>query len=263
MEKNINVVIVDSDINYRKIYMDCVKSLGAEVSLSTSEPMRSLDFIVEKHPKILIMDIVMPGYDSLEYISTIREVSPDTNIIVITHFINDYIEKMWMDLGVVRYLHKTVQSDIISFVISQQIGFDHIKKNCRKLSDSVSEINDALIDEILQNLRLPFHIKGTLYTKVAVKDMVKRNIAFESISITKDIYPMVAKECNTTASKVERSIRYCIEFILENETMDLISPEKYGVNIKGNYKLSNSKFLIILANYVLQQLTSSVKCDSI
>ena len=93
--------------------------------------------------------------------------------------------------------------------------------------------------------------------------MVKRNIAFESISITKDIYPMVAKECNTTASKVERSIRYCIEFILENETMDLISPEKYGVNIKGNYKLSNSKFLIILANYVLQQLTSSVKCDSI
>ena len=149
MEKNINVVIVDSDINYRKIYMDCVKSLGAEVSLSTSEPMRSLDFIVEKHPKILIMDIVLPGYDSLEYISTIREVSPDTNIIVITHFINDYIEKMCMDLGVVRYLHKTVQSDIISFVISQQIGFDHIKKNCRKLSDSVSEINDALINHLL------------------------------------------------------------------------------------------------------------------
>jgi len=263
MGNDINVVIIDNDINYRKIYMDCVKSLGGEVVLSTSEPMRSLDFVVEKQPKMLIMDIVLPGYDSLEYIRTVKEVSPNTVIIVITHFINDCIENMCIELGVSRYLHKTSRTDIISFVISQYIGFTHIKKNLKRVSDSVRNMNDDLIDEILQNLRLPFHIKGTHYTKVAVKDMVQRNVAFEEISITKDIYPTVAKKCNTTVSRVERSIRYCIEFILENETMDLISPEKYGVNIKGNHKLSNSKFLIILANYVMRQLNLSVNNDDI
>ncbi len=253
MEDNINVVIVDSDITYRELYMDGLKTLGVNDILSTSQPMISLDYIMVKHPKILIMDIVLPGYDSLEYIRTVRELSPETSIIVVTHFINGCIEKMCLDLGVVKYLRKTDHPDNFSFVISQYIGFEYIRKNYHYVSKSVTETSDERIDEILQSLNLPFHIKGTLYTKMAVKEMIKQNNDFESISITKEIYPIVAKFCNTTVSKVERGIRYCIEFILENETMNILSFDKYSINAKGNYRLSNSKFLISLANYVLKQ----------
>ena len=255
MENNISVAIIDSDISYREIYMDCLKSLGSTVSISVSEPFRSLDFIMEKQPKLLIMDIVMPGYDSFKYIHTIREISPDTNIIIISYFMNECFEKMCSDLGVVEYLHKPIQTETLSLIFSQYIGLTHDIDHYKQKSYYSKVINDSLIDEILQNLNLPLHIKGSLYTKVAVKYMIKRNTAFESISVTKDIYPTVAKACNTTVSKVERSIRYCIEFILENETMDIISSEKYRVNDKGNYKISNSKFLIILENHVVRQLT--------
>ena len=85
----------------------------------------------------------------------------------------------------------------------------------------------------------------------------------DKILITKEVYPTVAKECNTTPSKVERAIRYCVNFILEKETMDIVSPDKYGVNINGNHKLSNSKFLMILARHVLDKLAEANACDDI
>ena len=53
------------------------------------------------------------------------------------------------------------------------------------------------------------------------------------------------------------------EYILENETMDLIRPDKYGVDIDGNHKLSNAKFLIILANHVLTRLEETCCCDDL
>ncbi len=261
MGKNINVVIVDSDVTYRELYMDGLKSLGVNDILSTSQPLSSLDYIMVKHPKILIMDIVLPGYDSLEYIRTVRELSPETSIIVVTHFINGCVEKMCLELGIVKYLRKTDHSDNIFLIISQYIGIEYIRKNYHGISESVCEINEDIIEEVFRNLNLPFHIKGTLYTKIAVKEMIKQSADFELISITKEIYPIVAKACNTTVSKVERGIRYCIEFILENETIDIPSFNKYTIDAKGNYKLSNSKFLIFIASYVLKQINLSVNFD--
>ena len=46
MEDNINVVIIDSDITYRELYMDGLKSLGINCILSTSQPLSALNYIM-------------------------------------------------------------------------------------------------------------------------------------------------------------------------------------------------------------------------
>ena len=262
MEKNINVVIVDSDINYRKFYEERVKMLGGEVLLATAEPFKAMDCIKSKCPNFLVLDIVLHGYDAFEFIRSVREESPSTNIIVVTYFVNEYIEKLCEDLGVVRYINKINSSEVLSFVFLQNSGFENIGNAGVDIEIASDKMMCDLIDEILESLHLPIHIKGSLYIKVAVKDMIRRKVKFESMSVTKEIYPTVAEICNTTAAKVERSIRYCIEYIFNNGTMDIVPSDMFALNAKGNYKLSNSKFLIIIAEYTRRKLDSYMNGES-
>ncbi len=263
MENIIESVIVEKDPQYRKLYINTVQSLGASVLSSSGDPMTALKIIAEKQPKILIMDIVLSGIDGIEYIRTVRSIAPATSIIIITDLVNETVLKQCTESGVARYVNKPLNADMISFIISQHIGFESVRKNVKPISDAIYGVNEEALENILLELNLPFHIRGTLFTRTALKYMINLHTPFENILITKDIYPTVAKQCNSTPSKVERGIRYCIEYILENETMDLIRPDKYGVDIDGNHKLSNAKFLIILANHVLTRLEETCCCDDL
>lgn len=263
MDNSVKAVIVEGDIEYRKLYIDTIQSLGAQIISSTGDPMTALKTIIENQPKILIMDIVLPGIDGIEYITTVKSLAPATNIIIITNLINETVMKQCNSLGVARYTNKPLKQDMISFILSQYIGFESVRKNIKPISDIIENMSNETLEKTLLELKLPFHIKGTLFTRCALRFMIKQNVPFEKILITKDIYPTVAKECDTTPSKVERGIRYCIDYILENETMDIISPDKYGVNIDGNHKLSNAKFLMILARHVLDKLEETNSCDDI
>lgn len=263
MENLVEAVIVESDHEYRKLYIETVQSLGANVLSSSCDPIAALKIITEKQPKVLIMDIVLPGIDGIEYIRTIRSIAPATHIIVVTYLVNETIEKQCEDLGIARYVNKPMKADMISFIISQYIGFESIRKNVKSVSDVIAGVNEDALESILLELQLPFHIRGTLFTRCALRFMINQHMPFEKILITKEIYPTVAKECNTTPSKVERGIRYCVDYILENETMDIVSPDKYGVDIDGNHKLSNAKFLIILARHVLSRLEETNSCDDL
>ena len=263
MENLVEAVIVENDPEYRKLYIDTIQALGAKVISSSNDPMAALKVVTEKQPKILIMDIVLQGVDGIEYIRTVRSLAPATHIIVISYLINETVIKQCENLGIARYVNKPIKQDMISFIISQHIGFDSIRKNVKVISDVIDGINEDALESILLELQLPFHIRGTLFTRCALRFMINQHVPLEKILITKEIYPTVAKECNTTPSKVERGIRYCVDYILENETMDIVSPDKYGVDIDGNHKLSNAKFLIILARHVLSRLEETNSCDDL
>ena len=54
---------------------------------------------------------------------------------------------------------------------------------------------------------VPAHIKGYLYLRDAIT-MVYHNVDLLG-SVTKELYPEIARKYNTTASRVERAIRTC------------------------------------------------------
>ena len=68
---------------------------------------------------------------------------------------------------------------------------------------------DASITSIIHEIGVPAHIKGYIYLREAIT-MVYNDIELLG-SITKALYPDIAKKFNTTASRVERAIRHAIE----------------------------------------------------
>ena len=66
--------------------------------------------------------------------------------------------------------------------------------------------------------------------------------------ITKELYPSIAKKCNTTPSRVERAIRHAIEVAWNRGKIDAID-ELFGYTINNHKgKPTNSEFIALIAD---------------
>ena len=69
-------------------------------------------------------------------------------------------------------------------------------------------------------------------------------------SVTKILYPTIAKRHQTTASRVERAIRHAIEVAWSRGKMDTID-ELFGYTVSnGKGKPTNSEFIAMIADKI-------------
>ena len=136
----------------------------------------------------------------------------------------------------------------------------HVKGNMgRQISDRKVNAYESRTDYMERNLEsdvtniiheigVPAHIKGYQYLRdaiiMSVKDMEMLN------SITKILYPTIAKHHQTTPSRVERAIRHAIEVAWSRGRMDTID-ELFGYTINtGKGKPTNSEFVALIADKI-------------
>lgn len=102
------------------------------------------------------------------------------------------------------------------------------------------------ITQSIHEIGVPAHIKGYEYLRYAIQLVMEDKRLIDSI--TKELYPMVAKQFDTTASRVERSIRHAVGVAWDRG--DLKTLERwFGYTIshrKG--KPTNSEFIALVAD---------------
>lgn len=103
--------------------------------------------------------------------------------------------------------------------------------------------------DILHYMGIPANINGYKYLRYAIKISVNEGVP--NVSVTKVIYPMIAKKFNTTESIVERAIRYAIEVAWTKG--NLKSKEEYfGYKVfSKNGRPTNSQFIAMIADHIL------------
>ena len=104
------------------------------------------------------------------------------------------------------------------------------------------------VTNMIHEIGVPAHIKGYQYLRdaimMAVEDMSMLN------SITKILYPTIAKNHQTTPSRVERAIRHAIEVAWSRGKMDTID-ELFGYTVSvGKGKPTNSEFIALIADKI-------------
>ena len=76
-------------------------------------------------------------------------------------------------------------------------------------------------------------------------------------SVTKVLYPTVAKEFGTTASRVERAIRHAIEVAWDRGDVDVLS-SFFGYTIQAQRgKPTNSEFIAMIADKIKLSMKNS------
>ena len=107
------------------------------------------------------------------------------------------------------------------------------------------------VTDMIHEIGVPAHIKGYQYLREAIM-MSVQDVEMLG-SITKVLYPTIAKRYQTTPSRVERAIRHAIEVAWSRgrmETLDAL----FGYTINtGKGKPTNSEFIALIADKIRLQ----------
>lgn len=104
------------------------------------------------------------------------------------------------------------------------------------------------VTKVLLNMGVPAHLKGYHYLRTAI---LMSELDMEAVSsVTKLLYPEVAREYKTTSQKVERAIRNAIEVSWLRGNMDAME-EMFGFSAdSGKGRPTNSEYIARIADAV-------------
>lgn len=115
-------------------------------------------------------------------------------------------------------------------------------------------MNREKIENVLFEMGVPAGINGFEYIADAIEYMDEHG---EHVSVTKELYPAIAKKRNTVATRVERCIRHAFDTVRDDKgDYDLV--EKYI----GYMNCTNSSSLVMLYKRIKQDCDTERKPDA-
>src|SRR3990172_1843343 len=81
--KNIHILTVDDDDEFRGVVARRFQRRGYEVE-HTGSPVEALGKAEQRHFDVAILDIAMPGMDGVQLLDRLRQIDPDTQVIMLT-----------------------------------------------------------------------------------------------------------------------------------------------------------------------------------
>lgn len=113
---------------------------------------------------------------------------------------------------------------------------------------------EVYVTKIMLDMGVPAHLKGYHYLRTAIMMSVKDMEAVSSV--TKLLYPEVAKMFHTTDQKVERAIRNAIEISWNRGNKDSIQ-SIFGYSAEsGNARPTNSEYIARIADEIRLDIRS-------
>lgn len=107
------------------------------------------------------------------------------------------------------------------------------------------------VTDMIHEIGVPAHIKGYQYLREAIMMSVEEPDMLGSI--TKILYPTIARKYQTTSSRVERAIRHAIEVAWNRGRMETLDA-MFGYTINtGKGKPTNSEFIALIADKIRMQ----------
>lgn len=253
--KKIKVCVVDDNRELVGLLEEYISSLDdMEIVGVAHNGQECLDILEETSPDVLVLDIIMPHLDGLAVLEKIRDSNRTSfpNVIMLTAFGQEDVTKKAVELGASYFILKPFDMENLIHHIRQVSGKSSpvLRKtpqtSYRPQAEQKPKNLDASITSIIHEIGVPAHIKGYLYLREAIS-MVYHDIELLG-SITKVLYPDIAKKYNTTASRVERAIRHAIEVAWSRGNIDSIS-SLFGYTVSmTKAKPTNSEFIAMVAD---------------
>ncbi len=241
-----------------------------EVVGSTFNGKDTLELVQEQTPDVLLLDIIMPHLDGIGVLEQMLEMDlyPRPYVIMLTAFGHENITQKAVELGADYYILKPFSMEVLAERIRQleQKYPSSLQKFTPVasssyfaeggLSEGATSSNRAEgadppplekeVTNILHEIGIPAHIKGYLYLRESIIQVVEE---IELLgSITKVLYPRIAEKYETTPSRVERAIRHAIE-VAWSRTNSLTIKKFFGYTIKTERgKPTNSEFIAMVAD---------------
>ncbi len=258
MRKKLKTVIADDTTELGQVCAGVLKSYGMEVALCPKDGQALIDKIKTEKPDVVLADVFMPNLDILGVLAGIKDMDSKEKpmVMAMSSFDNTRLEKETLEAGASYYFLKPFDINTMAERIIQLSGWKNeispvvVKDNV--LTDPELEL---MVTEIIHQIGVPAHIKGYHYLREAIILSVKNSEIINSV--TKLLYPTVAKHHSTTSSRVERAIRHAIEVAWDRGDIDVLN-SYFGYTIQNDRgKPTNSEFIAMISDKLRLRLKIS------
>lgn len=211
------------------------------------------DIIVESirndMPDVAVLDITAQNGDAVTIMKKVREMGGKFPAFIITSaFDNEFIERQVMENGASKFLLKPYDADDLFCAISSALG---------DKANSLSDDMEIIVTDMIHQLGVPAHIKGYHYLRTAILYSINDKTLLDSV--TKLLYPTVARIYDTTSSRVERAIRHAIEIAWNRGNVDTLNAF-FGYTVDtGKGKPTNSEFIALITDKLRLRYKSVLK----
>ena len=245
MKNNLKVLIADDSASFGKECKKELESAGFDVVLTGKDGMRVMSLLDSQHFDAVLMDVFMAHADGVEVLEHIeKSLAEKPLVLLISAMDNAEFEEQMISAGADYYFIKPVTPQSVAKRIERLSSWKTEKqKRTAEISDNDIEV---VISDIMRQIGVPAHIKGYQYLRTAIKLSVEDSDMLGSV--TKLLYPTVAKIFNTTSSRVERAIRHAIEVAWDRGDVDVLS-SYFGYTIQSQRgKPTNSEFISMISD---------------
>lgn len=260
MEQTIKVMIADPSADFGQPCAAALRHRGMEAITVEKDGSRLTELIAEHRPDVVLADFFLPKLDMLGVLEQVSAMKWDKKplMLVMSVFDNPRFEQQSLAAGASYYFLKPIDFTILG---------DRILSLCRQSGELLpvgtsrggapdpTEL-ELMVTDIIHQIGVPAHIKGYHYLREAILLSVRTPEIINSV--TKRLYPTVAKQFDTTSSRVERAIRHAIEVAWDRGNVDTLN-SYFGYTIQSDRgKPTNSEFIAMIADKLRLRLKNTL-----
>ncbi len=219
---------------------------GFEVKSVAKDGQQVLAGIKTFKPDVVLMDTFMLRIDALGVLSELSRSDADERPIIalMSGVDNPRFENELLSAGADYYFLKPFDMEVMVERLRQIAGWSESKDTYD--SERKNREIQVVISDIMRQIGVPAHIKGYEYLRESIMLTVEDPELMHCV--TKVLYPTVAKNNKTTASRVERAIRHAIEVAWDRGDVDVLS-SYFGYTIQNSRgKPTNSEFIAMISD---------------
>ncbi len=251
METKLSVLIADTNEELlSRISAKLNEDGGFELAGTAPDGQTALGLLREKRPALLVTELVLPRLDGIALIKRARELFPEIKSVVTSSFCSQSVAAECSSIGVNYILAKPFEPEDFLSVL-RMVAKPPAPAASAAPQDRGRSL-EAMVTGIIHEIGVPAHIKGYQYLREAIILVINDMDSINSVS--KVLYPEVARKFGTTASRVERAIRHAIEVAWDRGDIETLQ-KFFGYtvsNVKG--KPTNSEFIAMIADCLTLEL---------
>ena len=247
METNAKILIADENSQSRHATKESLIRKGYRNIDEAANGEEALIKISRNHPDIVIADIWLSKLDGIGLMKNTKGINFGSD-----HAPSFIIASMVTNQNVFIEATNAGASMCIMKPFDYSSLCEHIdtvyraRENAAPAAKPNREDIETQVTKVIHQIGVPAHIKGYQYLRTAILMTISDNEIINSV--TKILYPSVAKKYQTTTSRVERAIRHAIEVAWDRGDVDTLN-SYFGYTIQNNRgKPTNSEFIDMIAD---------------
>jgi two-component system, NtrC family, sensor kinase len=142
-----NLLIIDDEEGIRKLLALSLESDGYEVSTAASGE-EGIEIFKSKSPGIVLTDIKMPGIDGIEVLKRIKELSPDTEVIMISGHGDMDLAIEALKLEASDFLNKPIKDAALSVALRRAKERISIKRRLKAYTEDLENMVKIATEEV-------------------------------------------------------------------------------------------------------------------